>query len=677
MPSSSKLCWVDVHGVPLICWSKAFFKRLGDLVGETLWIDEETEQRKRLDVGKILISAPSGESLTREVEVLVGGRSFPVKLVEQTTQLSIGWLSNHLKVKPHGSNLNNSVNKDDFGLFSREACPVVGSGSDRCREGLGKVASDSFRGEKNFRKDVREQVSKNNIRLNGEAIGGSGVGKEKGKSVWIPSRKFRAYGRNGSIRFKSQSGLDGRNRRDRMDSSSSSSDPAVGPKSYFKKHTGECSIGPTRWWKESGPSLGLCGDGLHGASGEDAGVQKYSKGLGQSVEARKASTVSNQFYDSLSDDNGEEMESEDTQSTLGGKDDLSIQVVPETQFSSDRGIELMVDLREKGDCGEEQISGREKITMEEMTGQGKEDNQRKEGVESNSGRRCSGNVMLMPMKKPRGKKNPSSVKIHPMVTRGLKGLCFEKSFKDQRLLPESRFVEVAELKYVFWLDVKGQLETKILSSKTNYVAYLVFKFANSRRGFESRPIELSVYPEGSESETRRNKKVVLDPPRNSLPRPYQRRGDGWMEIEMGGQIEIKKEGEEEKNKALDKVLFEQFKHTNAEKRDAPDELETPIEDSVKESRKRRNPFAGSDNRLPTQRPFIILGDDSKYKRKGRKKGRKESLISNKKPRPHYNHYANGSGWWDSGMEGIDDEEVGFGEAWEGVGCTTFGGIEWH
>ncbi|KAK1583098.1 hypothetical protein Q3G72_020931 [Acer saccharum] len=364
-----------------------------------------------------------------EVEVLVGGRSFPVKLVEQTTQLSIGWLSNHLKVKPHGSNLNNSVNKDDFGLFSREACPEVGSGSDRCREGLGKVASDSFRGEKNFSKDVREQVSKNNIRLNGEAIGGSGVGKEKGKSVWIPSRKFRAYGRNGSIRFKSQSGLDGRNRRDRMDSSSSSSDPAVGPKGYFKKHTGECSIGPTRWWIESGPSLGLCGDGLHGASGEDAGVQKYSKGLGQSVEARKASTVSNQVYDSLSDDNGEEMESEDTQSTLGGKDDLSIQVVPETQFSSDRGIELMVDLREKGDCGEEQISGREKITMEEMTGQGKEDNQREEGDKSNCGRRCSGNVMLMPMKKPRGKKNPSSVKLHPMVTRGLKGLCFEKSFK--------------------------------------------------------------------------------------------------------------------------------------------------------------------------------------------------------------------------------------------------------
>ncbi|KAK4855463.1 hypothetical protein QYF36_007673 [Acer negundo] len=107
------------------------------------------------------------------------------------------------------------------------------------------------------------------------------------------------------------------------------------------------------------------------------------------------------------------------------------------------------------------------------------------------------------------------------------------TWTDQRLLPESRFAQVAELKYVWWFDVKGRLETKVLSSKTNYVAYLVFKFANYRHGFEDRPIELSVYREGRESETRRTKKVVLDPPRNSLPRPYQLRGDGWMEIEMG------------------------------------------------------------------------------------------------------------------------------------------------
>lgn len=39
--------------------------------------------------------------------------------------------------------------------------------------------------------------------------------------------------------------------------------------------------------------------------------------------------------------------------------------------------------------------------------------------------------------------------------------------------------------------------------------------------------------------------------------------------------------------------------------------------------------------------------------------------------------ASGSGWWDSNMEGVDSEEVGLGEVWEGVGSTTLGGIEWH
>ncbi|PON72908.1 hypothetical protein TorRG33x02_250930 [Trema orientale] len=40
--------------------------------------------------------------------------------------------------------------------------------------------------------------------------------------------------------------------------------------------------------------------------------------------------------------------------------------------------------------------------------------------------------------------------------------------------------------------------------------------------------------------------------------------------------------------------------------------------------------------------------------------------------------ANGGGWWDSNMEGVDNEEVGFSEVWEGVGSTTFGEtIDWH
>ena len=29
------------------------------------------------------------------------------------------------------------------------------------------------------------------------------------------------------------------------------------------------------------------------------------------------------------------------------------------------------------------------------------------------------------------------------------------------------------------------------------------------------------------------------------------------------------------------------------------------------------------------------------------------------------------------MEGVDSDEVGCDHAWEGVGSTTLGGLEWH
>ncbi|KAJ4722952.1 F-box protein [Melia azedarach] len=98
-------------------------------------------------------------------------------------------------------------------------------------------------------------------------------------------------------------------------------------------------------------------------------------------------------------------------------------------------------------------------------------------------------------------------------------------------LPESRFAEVAELKLVWWFDVKGRIETNILSSKTTYAAYLVFKFAESRHGFERRPVALGVYIEGSDNQERRT--AFLNPPANMGRLTDQDRGDGWMEIEMG------------------------------------------------------------------------------------------------------------------------------------------------
>lgn len=50
--------------------------------------------------------------------------------------------------------------------------------------------------------------------------------------------------------------------------------------------------------------------------------------------------------------------------------------------------------------------------------------------------------------------------------------------------PESRFSEVAELLNVCWLEIQGRMETKFLSPKTTYAAYLVYKVTDGSYGLE-------------------------------------------------------------------------------------------------------------------------------------------------------------------------------------------------
>ncbi|KAF3553589.1 hypothetical protein F2Q69_00015775 [Brassica cretica] len=108
---------------------------------------------------------------------------------------------------------------------------------------------------------------------------------------------------------------------------------------------------------------------------------------------------------------------------------------------------------------------------------------------------------------------------------------------------------------------------------------------------------------------------------------------------------------------------------------------TEINDDIivkddKLSKKRKDPFEGMESMDRTRKPVLIFGDDSKSVQEEGERG--SNSTSCKKQKPTYNHYANGSGFWDRDMEGVDSEEVGHGEVWEGVGSTTFGDIvDWH
>lgn len=69
-------------------------------------MEEDTEFRLRLDIGRMLILASIGKSLSKEITVKVEDMSILVKMVEQEEPVSSEWVSNHLRIRYRGSNLN-------------------------------------------------------------------------------------------------------------------------------------------------------------------------------------------------------------------------------------------------------------------------------------------------------------------------------------------------------------------------------------------------------------------------------------------------------------------------------------------------------------------------------------------------------------------------------------------
>lgn len=117
-------------------------------------------------------------------------------------------------------------------------------------------------------------------------------------------------------------------------------------------------------------------------------------------------------------------------------------------------------------------------------------------------------------------------------------------------LPESRFSEVAELQCVCWLEIRGKIATTMLSNKTNYSAYLVFKAKNECFGLEYAAESIVKFIGAGEGEGEVSAVHVVPPkgthavaghnighadrqvPKENARLPCKR-PDGWMEIQLG------------------------------------------------------------------------------------------------------------------------------------------------
>ncbi|KAK2640632.1 hypothetical protein Ddye_028427 [Dipteronia dyeriana] len=94
-----KLEQIIAHGVPMNCWDDAFFLKLGRHIGDSLWVDEETSFRKRLDRGSFLAPIPNDCSNFFSIKVSMEDLSFTVKMEVDPKPVSQSWLTHFLGLK--------------------------------------------------------------------------------------------------------------------------------------------------------------------------------------------------------------------------------------------------------------------------------------------------------------------------------------------------------------------------------------------------------------------------------------------------------------------------------------------------------------------------------------------------------------------------------------------------
>ncbi|TMW92040.1 hypothetical protein EJD97_013564 [Solanum chilense] len=103
--------------------------------------------------------------------------------------------------------------------------------------------------------------------------------------------------------------------------------------------------------------------------------------------------------------------------------------------------------------------------------------------------------------------------------------------------PHSRFSEVAHLHTVCWLDIRGTIGSQMLSKRTKYVVYLVFKLAEQHYGLDIVYAFVRFVNRVSDKEAEKRASILnlVGDNVNYVTCP-QKRVDGWMEIELGNFI---------------------------------------------------------------------------------------------------------------------------------------------
>ncbi|GFP96504.1 F-box protein pp2-b15 [Phtheirospermum japonicum] len=101
----------------------------------------------------------------------------------------------------------------------------------------------------------------------------------------------------------------------------------------------------------------------------------------------------------------------------------------------------------------------------------------------------------------------------------------------------SRFPEVIELIMVCWLEIRGKLNTRMLSPNTTYCAFIIIQLRDRAFGLDKAPFEVSV--EVGDYKTQKTLYLELDGHKDFKARSEKEdevvrgRVDTWLEVELG------------------------------------------------------------------------------------------------------------------------------------------------
>ncbi|XP_022848787.1 F-box protein PP2-B10-like [Olea europaea var. sylvestris] len=96
-----------------------------------------------------------------------------------------------------------------------------------------------------------------------------------------------------------------------------------------------------------------------------------------------------------------------------------------------------------------------------------------------------------------------------------------------------RFSTVAKLKQVLRFDIRGQIDTNMLSPETPYAAYLVYGFANSYKGGPLLANAIISFDRIKDGDAQKRASVFNLNPRTDRNGNTAMRLDKWMEVEIG------------------------------------------------------------------------------------------------------------------------------------------------